>query len=105
MLEQRDALGDQQEAEAKAKRDASPDALRAILSRGSVDELVEVARMIGRLDGRRLQILVDDVFREKSRAGYRPEQGPPPAELAPRPDASAGADDGVALGAGSLVRG
>lgn len=70
ILERREALMVGQQEAAKAERDATPDALRAVLGRGTVDELAEIARMISRLDGRRLQDLANEIFREKSRTGY-----------------------------------
>jgi hypothetical protein len=73
LLERREALMGERQAAEKAKVEASPDALRAVLSRGTVDELAEIARMIGRLDGRRMQDLVNEVFRDRSRTGYVPD--------------------------------
>ncbi len=85
LLDRREALHDHREAEATAERDASPDALRAVLRRGTVDELAEITRMIGRLDGRRLQEIANEVFRERSRTGYVPDDEAPqkPAEAPP----------------------
>jgi len=77
LLAEREAVRDQQQAKATAEREASPDALRAVLSRGTVDELAEIARMIPRFDGRRMQGLVNDVFRTKSRGGYVPDHEAP----------------------------
>lgn len=73
MLEARQAVLDKAEAEAKTKQEAAPSAFEAILSRGTIDELAEVSRSISRFDGRRLQQMVDDVFRAKARTGYRPD--------------------------------
>lgn len=67
LLDRREALQDAEAAAAKVEREAAPDALRSVLSRGTVAELAEIARMISRFDGRRLQALVDEVFRERAR--------------------------------------
>ncbi|MGE8130007.1 hypothetical protein ACQKQD_23785 [Methylobacterium sp. NPDC080182] len=90
ILEKREALMAEQQTAEKAKVEASPDALRAVLSRGTVDELAEIARMIGRLDGRRMQDIVNEVFRERSRTGYVPddEASQKPAEAPPAAKAS-----------------
>lgn len=90
LLERREALMAEQQTAEKAKVEASPDALRAVLSRGTVDELAEIARMIGRLDGRRMQDIVNEVFRERSRTGYVPddEASQKPAEAPPAAKAS-----------------
>lgn len=90
--DRREALHVQRQAEAKAERETSPDALRAVLSRGTVDELAEITRMIGRLDGRRLQEIANEVLRERSRTGYVPddEATQKPAEAPPVERASSG---------------
>lgn len=67
LLDAREAAMERDQATLKAEQDAAPDALRAVLSRGTVDELAEISRMISRLDGRRLQALVDEVFRDRAR--------------------------------------
>lgn len=67
MLEAREAKATEAEAQAKAEQEAAPTTLQAVLNRATLEELSEISRMISRLDGRRLQTLVDDVFRAKSR--------------------------------------
>ncbi|MFK5599917.1 hypothetical protein ACFZ8E_23410 [Methylobacterium sp. HMF5984] len=72
VLEARDALREKQQTDTRAEREVAPGALRSVLARGTVSELAEIARMIGRLDGRRMQDLVNEVFRTKTRTAYSP---------------------------------
>lgn len=95
ILEEREAAMAEQQAAAQAAREASPDALQAVLSRGTLDELAEIARMISRLDGRRMQDIVNEVFRAKSRTAYvapvaaEPET-PPTPPVVDAPEKAAG---------------
>lgn len=92
---EREATFDQAEAEAKAKQEASPSAFQAILNRGSIDELAEVSRSIGRLDPRRIEEIVGEIFRAKSRLqAYQPDE----PVLSPTPSPRDLAE--IALGAG-----
>lgn len=97
ILEARQAKLDEAEAQAKAAQVAAPTALEAVLSRATADELAEISRSISRLDGRRLQSLVDEAFRAKTRTGYTPE-GSGPAPVASSADVAE-----IALGAGESV--
>lgn len=95
VLERREAMLDEAEAQAKAAQVAAPTALEAVLARASADELAEISRSISRLDGRRLQSLVDEALRAKTRTGYTRNAS------VPAPVASAADVAEIALGAGA----
>lgn len=67
ILERREASLAGQEAVAKADQQARPDAVRAALASASVDELTELQRVAGQLDGRRLAEIVGDMLRQRQR--------------------------------------
>ncbi|MGC5781760.1 hypothetical protein [Methylobacterium sp. NFXW15] len=82
IMEKRNAIHDQRQAEARAELEARPDAVRAILAHASIDELAEFQRVAGQLDGRRLADIVADVLRQRQRTSYVAQPEPTPVEQA-----------------------
>lgn len=67
IIEAREAVLAEQQATAKAEQQARPDAVRTVLAHASLDELAELQRVAGQLDGRRLADIVGDVLRQRQR--------------------------------------
>ncbi|MCJ2012177.1 hypothetical protein [Methylobacterium sp. J-076] len=98
ILEARDAMYEEAEAEAKARQEANPTALEAVLKRGTLDEMAEISRSIGRMDPRKIQEVADEIFRAKSRS-----QAYTPDDETPLPAASAVDLSEIAVGAGAPI--
>lgn len=94
---EREAVFEQSNAKAKAEQEAAPTAFQAILKRGTIDELSEVARSIGRMDPRRIEEIVGEIFRAKSRSqAYQSD------DATPAPSATDLSE--IAVGAGGAAR-
>lgn len=97
LLEAREAAMAHDQAAVEAEQQARPDAVRAALAHASLDELAELQRVAGQLDGRRLAEIVGDMIRQRQRARLRGDSGLPvgstesPARTRGRPKATSAA--------------